>query len=121
MSKKIAIIEDEQPILDMYKLKFEAEKYDVVTAKNGREGLEVIEKSKPDIILLDLMMPEITGGEMLKELRATDWGKNIPVILMTNVGEYEAPKDLEALGIKQYIMKARFTPSQVVEVVNQNL
>lgn len=121
MAKKIAIIEDEQPILDMYELKFKAEKYEVITAKNGREGLEVIEKSKPDIILLDLMMPEMTGDKMLKELRATDWGKNIPVILMTNVGEYRAPKGLDHFGIADYIEKAHFTPSQVVEIVTKNL
>lgn len=121
MTRKIAIIEDEQPILEMYQLKFEAEKYTVVTAKNGKDGLAIIEKSQPDIVLLDLMMPEMTGEEMLKRLRATDWGKDIPVVLMTNVGEYQAPKDLGHLGIAEYIEKARFTPKQVVEIVKRNL
>ena len=66
---KIAIIEDDQAISQMYRFKFEAEGYSVETAENGKLGLELTEKMKPDIILLDLMMPEMTGDEMLTRLR----------------------------------------------------
>jgi len=118
---KIAIIEDEQQILEMYKLKFEAEGFEVVTAKNGKEGLEIIKQSKPDLIMLDLMMPEMMGDAMLAELRKTDWGKNIKVIVMTNISEYEAPESLKDLGVENYIVKARYTPKQVTELVKNVL
>ena len=66
---KIAIIEDDQAISQMYRMKFEAEGFAVETAANGKLGLELIDKMRPDIILLDLMMPEMTGDEMLVKLR----------------------------------------------------
>ena len=80
---KIAIIEDDQAISQMYRIKFEAEGYDVETAENGKLGLELAEKIQPDIILLDLMMPEMNGDEMLQNMRQTEWGKTIPVIILT--------------------------------------
>jgi DNA-binding response OmpR family regulator len=72
MSAKIAIVEDDQAISQMYRFKFEAEGYTVETAENGKLGLELAEKMKPDIILLDLMMPEMNGDEMLAALRKTE-------------------------------------------------
>ncbi|MCX6725541.1 MAG: response regulator, partial [Candidatus Saccharibacteria bacterium] len=89
--KKIAIIEDDQAISQMYRIKFENEGYQVETAENGRLGLEMIEKIKPAIVLLDLMMPEMNGDVMLAKLRDTDWGKDVKVVILTNVGEQEIP------------------------------
>lgn len=121
MASKIAIIEDDQAISQMYRLKFEAEGYEVDTAENGKLGLELVEKMKPNIILLDLMMPEMTGGEMLKKLRATSWGKNIKVIILTNMGEQEIPDDVKSLGVSAVILKADMTPRQVAELIKKNL
>ena len=118
---KVAIIEDDQAIAQMYRIKFEAEGYDVETAENGKLGLELAEKMKPDIILLDLMMPEMTGDAMLELLRKTDWGKDIRVIILTNMGEQEAPPTLRALGVKRFIVKAEMTPRQVAEMVKAEL
>lgn len=118
---KIAIIEDDQAISQMYRIKFEAEGYDVETADNGRLGLELAEKIKPDIILLDLMMPEMNGDEMLQNLRQTDWGKTIPVIILTNMGEQEAPEILKQLDVRRFIVKAEMTPRQVAEMVKTEL
>ena len=118
---KIAIIEDDIVISQMYRMKFEAEGYEVQTAENGRTGVELVEKMRPDIILLDIRMPEMNGDEALKKIRATDWGKNIPVLVLTNLGEEEAPPSLKALGIHSYIVKADFTPRQVTERVKQTL
>jgi DNA-binding response OmpR family regulator len=106
MMAKIAIVEDDQAISMMYRLKFEAEGYSVETASNGKLGLELVEKFKPDIILLDLMMPEMNGDEMLQKLRATDWGKNITVVILTNMGEQEAPATLKNLNVSTFIVKA---------------
>lgn len=118
---KIAIIEDDQAISQMYRIKFESEDYEVETAENGKLGLELVEKMKPDIILLDLMMPEMGGDEMLVKMRKTDWGKDIRVIILTNMGEQEAPPTLKELGVKRFILKAEMTPRQVAEMVKTEL
>ncbi len=118
---KVAIVEDDMAISQMYRLKFETEGYTVQTADNGKLGLELVEAFKPDIILLDLMMPEMTGDQMLTELRKKPWGKDITVIILTNMGEEEAPKTLRELGVHSFIVKAEMTPRQVAERVKQAL
>ncbi len=118
---KIAIVEDDLAISQMYRLKFESEGYEVQTAENGKLGLELAEVFKPDIILLDLMMPEMTGDEMLIELRKKTWGKKTTVIILTNLGEEESPKVLRGLGVHSFIVKAEMTPRQVAERVKQAL
>src|SRR4051812_3906913 len=110
---KIAIIEDDQAISQMYRFKFEAEGFTVETADNGKLGLELAESMKPDVILLDLMMPEMTGDEALEAMRKTDWGKEIKVIILTNVGEQELPPKVKELGVSGVILKADMTPRQV--------
>jgi DNA-binding response OmpR family regulator len=117
----IAIIEDDQAISQMYRFKFEAEGYNVETAENGLLGLELTEKLKPDIILLDLMMPEMTGDQMLEKLRATTWGKNMKVIILTNMGEQEIPQKVRDLGVSAVILKADMTPRQVADLVKKQL
>ncbi|MEK7153296.1 MAG: response regulator [Patescibacteria group bacterium] len=121
MATKIAIIEDDQAISQMYRIKFEAEGYTVETADNGKLGLELIENMRPDIILLDLMMPVMVGEEMLGKLRATDWGKDIKVIILTNRGEQEIPPEVKQLGVTAIILKADMTPRQVAELVKNKL
>ena len=118
---KIAIIEDDQAISQMYRMKFEAEGFEVETASNGRLGLGLTEKMRPDIILLDLMMPEMGGDEMLEKMRATTWGKDIKVIILTNMGEQEAPESVKHMGVRRFIVKADMTPRQVAEMVNAEL
>jgi DNA-binding response OmpR family regulator len=118
---KIAIIEDDPVISQMYRMKFEADGFDVQLANNGKRGVELVEAFAPDIILLDLQMPEMDGAEALAIMRKNDWGRNVPVIILTNIGEEEAPKELKALGIHSYIVKANLTPRQVVERVKEAL
>ena len=118
---KIAIIEDDQAIAQMYRFKFEAEGYSVETAENGNLGLALAESMKPDIILLDLMMPEMSGDEMLAKLRSTDWGKSVKVIVLTNMGEQEIPASVKQLGVSGVILKADMTPRQVAELVKKQL
>ena len=118
---KIAIVEDDSAISQMYRIKFEAEGYTVETAGNGKLGLELCENFRPEIILLDLMMPEMTGDQMLTEMRKTEWGKNTKVIILTNMGEQEAPPILKELGVKRFIVKAEMTPRQVAEMVKSEL
>lgn len=118
---RIAIIEDDAAISQMYRFKFEAEGYQVETAENGRLGLELIESFKPDIILLDLMMPEMTGDEMLTTLRGQSWGRDIKVIILTNKGEQEIPDSVKQLNVSAVILKADMTPRQVAELVKEQL
>lgn len=117
----MAIVEDDQAISQMYRFKFEAEGFTVETAENGKLGLELAEKMKPQIILLDLMMPEMNGDEMLAKLRATDWGKNIKVVILTNMGEQEVPESVKKLGVSAVILKADMTPRQVADLVKKQL
>jgi DNA-binding response OmpR family regulator len=118
---KIAIIEDDQAISQMYRFKFEAEGYEIETAENGKLGLQLVESMKPDIILLDLMMPEMTGDEMLAAMRKTAWGKDIKVVVLTNKGEQEIPDSVKKLNVSAVILKADMTPRQVAEVVEKTL
>lgn len=118
---KIAIIEDDIAIVQMYRMKFTALDYKVVTAGNGEDGLRLIEKEKPDIILLDLMMPVMNGDTMLRELRKTEWGKEIKVIVLTNMGENEMPTVSGDPNVLDYIVKADMTPKQVAEKVRTAL
>lgn len=119
--RNIVIIEDDRSILEMYTLKFTAEGYKVFTAKNGEEGLQVLHGVKADVILLDIMMPVMDGVTMLTKLRQTSWGKQLPVFILTNMSQDEAPKKLHSLGIAGYIIKANATPQQVMEKVQQLL
>ena len=118
---KIVIIEDDQVINQMYRMKFEAAGFDVATASDGQAGIKMAEKFKPEIILLDLQMPNMGGSEALEIIRKSTWGAKIPVIILTNLGEEEAPKSLRSLGIHSYIVKADLTPSQVVVRVKDAL
>ena len=118
---KIAIIEDDVAISQMYRMKFEAAGFDVQMADNGKRGVELVETFTPDIILLDLQMPEMNGTDALEIIRKNDWGKDIPVIILTNMGEEESPKKIKTLGIHSYIVKANMTPSQVLQQVKSAL
>lgn len=118
---KIAIIEDDPVISQMYRMKFEADGFDVQLANNGVHGVAMVEEYTPDIILMDLQMPEMTGDEALRIIRKSSWGKDIPVIILTNLGEEEAPKTIRGLGIDSYIVKAELTPRQVVQRVKDAL
>lgn len=121
MAQKIAIVEDDLAISQMYRIKFEADGYNVETAENGKLGLALAETMKPDIILLDLMMPEMNGDEMLELMRKTPWGKDIKVVVLTNMGESEVPQKIKDLGVSGVILKADMTPRQVADLVKKTL
>jgi DNA-binding response OmpR family regulator len=118
---KIAIIEDDQVINQMYRMKFEAAGFDVSSASDGEAGVALVQKIHPDIILLDLQMPRMGGAEALGIIRSKKDLAETPVIILTNLGEEEAPKTLRSLGIHSYIVKAELAPSQVVSRVKEAL
>lgn len=118
---KVVIVEDEPSINEMYRLKFEFEGFEVRSAFNGQEGLQIIDDFKPLVVLLDLKMPVMSGEDMLEKLRSTDAGSDVRVIVLTNISRDEAPHKLRFLNVDRYMVKAHHTPSQVVDVVKQIL
>ena len=116
---KIAIVEDDPVISQMYRMKFEADGFDVRVANNGQIGIDIVKSFQPDIILLDIQMPEVNGAEALKRIRQSESSKTTPVIVLTNLGEEEAPQEMRSLGIHSYIVKANYTPRQVVTHVKE--
>lgn len=124
MKQNILIVEDDNILQEMYCEKFEMDGFEVEKAATGREGLKMLEKETPDIILLDILMPDMNGLEMLKEMKKKRELRDIPVILLTNLGESKIDMDSElsfALGIKDYLIKTKHTPEDVVKRVKQIL
>ncbi len=118
---KAAVVEDDQDLQYLYRLKLEREGFEVATALNGADGLKLAEEFKPDIILLDLMMPIMSGAEMLAIMRAQPWGSNARVIILTNISRDEAPQALRFLHVDRYVVKAHHTPAQVIDIVHEVL
>ncbi|MEI7683270.1 MAG: response regulator [Candidatus Saccharibacteria bacterium] len=117
----VVIIEDEPAINEMYRFKMELAGFTAKTAFNGEEGLAACQEHLPELILLDLKMPVMSGDEMLEKLRKTDWGAGIRVIILTNISRDEAPHNLRLLNIDRYIVKAHHTPAQVVDIAKEIL
>jgi DNA-binding response OmpR family regulator len=117
----ILIVEDEVAIATMYEFKLRQRGHQVVTTYNGKQGLSSAVKDIPDLILLDLRMPIMSGEEMLELLRAEDCGTFIRVIILTNISRDEAPTKLRFLNVDRYIVKAHHTPAQVVDIVEEVL
>ncbi|HUB94035.1 MAG TPA: response regulator [Verrucomicrobiae bacterium] len=118
---KIAVVEDDSSIRDMYIQKLTLSGFYVQGAANGIGGLTLAERFQPDLILLDLLMPQMSGDKMLEHLRNTDSGANMRVVVLTNISRSEAPQVLRFLNVDRYIVKAHTTPTQVVDVVKEVL
>ena len=113
---KILIIDDDPFIADMYVLKFKDEHFDVVVARTGKEGLKKVQEFNPDLILLDIVMPDMDGFHVLEEMKKQG-GRAHKIILLTNLGQKEDVKRGMGLGASDYLVKAHFTPSEVLERV----
>lgn len=120
-SVNIAIIEDEVSLLRLYEAKLRREGFGVVVASNGSDGYKMLRSTLPDLLLLDLRMPGMQGEELLAKIRSQDWGASMRVIILTNLSRDEAPSSLRFLHVDRYIVKAHYTPSQVVDVVREVL
>lgn len=105
----------------MYEFNLENEGYTVKCADNGVTGLKLIEEFRPDLILLDLLMPLMNGDEMLEKVREFDWGRNIKVVILTNVSKDEMPIRLRVLEVNSYIVKVHYTPQQVIDIIEKVL
>ena len=117
--KTILLVDDDTMISSMYGTKFEQANFEVLMADNGADGLELALANKPDLILLDIIMPQLDGFAVLERLKMSAKTKNIPVILLTNLGTEEDIKKGEELGAKDYLVKANLTPSEVLDKVKK--
>ncbi|PIU69058.1 response regulator [candidate division WWE3 bacterium CG06_land_8_20_14_3_00_42_16] len=118
--KKILIVEDDQFILDLYKRQLENAGYEILTAENGEKALQELDKSV-NLILLDILLPKKGGLEILKDIKSNESVKNIPVILLTNLGQESIIKQAFELGASGYLIKSSITPSDVVHQVKEFL
>jgi CheY-like chemotaxis protein len=118
MNKKILIIEDEQYLVDMYTTKFELEGYTVTSALDGPEGIKLAKKIKPDLILLDLVMPKMDGFEVLAQLRKLPEIKATKIYIFSNLGQTSEVEKGLGNGADGYFVKSNLTPSQLVNKVN---
>lgn len=120
-SKKIIIIEDNQQLAEIYKTRLELIGYTCFVAYNGITGLYFTQKELPDLVLLDLMIPDISGEKVLETMRRSDWGKDIPVYVISNLNESEAPQNLRDLGISGYSVKAMMSNDTIDKIVDSIL
>ncbi len=118
---KVLLMEDEAMLSTMYQTKFKRDGLLVEAAPDGEAGLALARAQKFDIVLVDIIMPKLDGFGVLKSLRATAEYKTTPIILLTNLGQEEDMKKGQALGATDYLVKANFTPTQVVEKIKQLL
>lgn len=117
----ILIVEDDPILLKMYSEKFTFEGFSVLNARDGEEALKVAVESSPDIILLDIMLPKMSGTDFLEKYRGVNSGKNTPVLALTNLAEEEEKQKALKLGVKEYLVKAMQNPEQVVEKIKKYL
>ena len=119
--KKILVVEDDSMISSMYKTKFEVDGFEVLIADNGVSGLELAKTAKPDIIMLDIILPQLDGFSVLEQIKKDKVAKNIPVIMLTNLGTDEDKKKGEIMGAADYLVKASLTPGQISAKIKQAL
>jgi DNA-binding response OmpR family regulator len=117
-AKKIVIVEDNESLAEIYKTRLELLGYTCFIGYNGITGLYFIQKEVPDLVLLDLMIPDIPGGQVLETMRSSDWGRQIKVLVISNLNESEAPANLRQLGIEGYVVKANMVDDQIDQLVN---
>ena len=118
---KILVVEDNTALADIYKTHMEMIGYICFVAHEGNEALAMIEKERPSLVLLDLMVPGVAGDQILKRMRASDWGKDIKVLVISNLNEEDAPTSLRSDGIEGYAVKANLTDDQLDQMVNKIL
>ena len=118
---KVLIVEDEMGIRELLKLKLSNEGFNILEAENGKMGLEIALKEKPDLILLDIIMPIMDGISMLGELRNDEWGKKVPVIILSNLSDAEKINEGIEKSVYDYLVKSDWEPDNVVALIRKKL
>ena len=118
---KILIIEDDSFLLQMYVAKLELEGFQVISAVDGEKGMKLIKKELPDLVILDLLLPKKDGFAVLAEMKKDSSIKDIPVLVLTNLGQKQDIDQCFNLGVKDYLIKAHFIPSEVISKIKNIL
>lgn len=114
---KIVIVEDEVALADIYRTRLEMLGYICFVAHEGLEALTIIERERPSLVLLDIMMPKLSGDQVLKVMRSTEWGRDIRVLIISNLNEADAPAGIREQGIDGYVIKANLSNDQIDQMV----
>lgn len=119
MAIKILLAEDDLQLVDMYRRKFELEGFDVQFAEDGQMALDILDKWKPDVALLDIMMPKVNGLDVLKHIKEKKGYDDVITVILTNLGNEATAEEIYKLGATEYIVKADMTPLEVSEKVKE--
>ncbi len=120
--KVLLLVEDDEFLREIMARRLSMEElFEVIQARNGKQGIEELHKNKIDLVLLDLMMPEVDGVSFLQQMRQNDFYQDIPVIVLSNLSDQEKIDQCAALGITDYLIKANFTPNELFSKVKEIL
>lgn len=114
--KKILLVDDDSAMLDLYKTILE-EEFTVLTASNGHEALSLAKSDKPDLALLDVMMPEMNGIQVLEQLKADPETAGIPAVMLTNLTDAETKKSAMDKGAEKYLIKSDYDPDELLKQI----
>ncbi|MEK7103935.1 MAG: response regulator [Patescibacteria group bacterium] len=118
---KVLVVEDDKFLRELINRKLQSENFETVLAVDGEVALDLVGKEAPDIVLLDLILPGINGFEVLAKIKENEKLKEIPVIILSNLGQKDDIDKGMNLGATDYLVKAHFTPSEIIEKINQTL
>ena len=118
---KILIIEDEEILYTLLQKRLSSEGYDVEVARDGQEGLEMLQKDKPDLVLLDIIMPRKNGFEVLEIMQKDEELRNIPVVIISNSGQPVELDRAQELGARDWLIKTEFDPKEVLAKVKNQI
>ncbi len=117
--KKILIIEDEKMLLDIYKERFSREGFEVYSAVSAEEGLELAREVKPNLIILDILLPRENGTDFLEKIRQEDEISDTKVIAYSNYDDNKTQQRAKELGVEYYLIKTNYTPKEIVDIINE--
>jgi DNA-binding response OmpR family regulator len=117
--KKVVIVEDDKMLAEIYQTLLASNGFNALVANDGRTGADLIKEEQPDLVLLDLMLPELSGDMVLYEIRSDERTRATKVIMLTNISETEAPEGLDKLGFSRYIVKANLISNQLPDICNE--
>ena len=122
-TKKILIVEDDKFLRDLVLKKLKEEQYETVYAVDGEEAIQKIKEEKPDLVLLDLILPSLSGFEVLKQVKTDPQPEvnSIPVIILSNLGQEDDIKKGIDMGAKDFLIKAHFTLSEIIAKIKETL
>lgn len=119
--KTILLIEDDPFLVEIYTTKLKKAGFSVAVANDGKEGLKAIKEKRPDLLLLDIVLPNFTGWEILREIKRDNKLKSLKVVILSNLSQKEEIEKGMTLGAVKYLIKAHYTPSEVIEIIKKIL